>query len=236
MAGLLLLPLTLTVWFEVCSFSVQQYTDAIEWILRNNYGIPQLIHYLDDFFIVSATHEEAMLACSTILLLDKLGIQWSPEKAVGPAQNLTFLGIELDSQTRQLRLPAKKYEALLTTVVALLSRRRCTKRELLSLIGSLSFACKVVPAGRIFLRRLIDLSKTVVKLHHHIRLSAEAKADLQRWHECLPHWDGVSFMLDPHWSTATALQLFTDASGSYGCGGFFLRENGLCMLGLRHSN
>ena len=36
------------------------------------------------------------------------------------------------------------------------SHHRCTKRQLLSLIGKLAFACKAIPAGRIFLRRLLD--------------------------------------------------------------------------------
>ena len=60
-------------------------------------------------------------------------------------------------------------------------RRRCKKRELLSLIGKLSFASKVVPSGRIFLRRLIDISTSVEKLHYHLPLTQEAKLDMKWW-------------------------------------------------------
>ena len=59
--------------------------------------------------------------------------------------------------------------------------KKFTKRELLSLIGSLSFACKVVKPGRMFLRRLIDLSTSVTNLNHHISLSSEARADIHHF-------------------------------------------------------
>ena len=51
------------------------------------------------------------------------------------------------------------------------TRKKCTKRQLLSLIGKLSFACKVVPAGRIFLRRLIN-GGTLPPPHSHIPRSS----------------------------------------------------------------
>eukprot|EP00731_Ephydatia_muelleri_P012874 Em0007g184a len=102
-----------------------------------------------------------------------------------------------------------------------LSRHMATKRELLSLIGKLSFAAKVVPAGRHLLRRLIDLSTTVRKLHHHISLNAEARADIRWWVSFLPSWNGVAMFLDPEWTAADSLQLYTDASGSLGFGAYF---------------
>eukprot|EP00731_Ephydatia_muelleri_P034096 Em0047g15a len=102
-----------------------------------------------------------------------------------------------------------------------LSRHKATKRELLSLIGKLSFAAKVVPAGRHFLRGLIDLSTTVRKLHHHISLNAEARADIRWWDSFLPSWNGVAMFLDPEWTAADSLQLYTDASGSLGFGAYF---------------
>ena len=49
----------------------------------------------------------------------------------------------------------------------------CTKRELLGLIGKLAHAMKVVTSGRTFLRRMIDTSMSVKKLHHHIKLTSE---------------------------------------------------------------
>ena len=55
---------------------------------------------------------------------------------------------------------------------------KCTKEQLLSLIDRLSFACKVVPAGRIFSRRLIDLSYSVSRIHHHIWPTKETHLEM----------------------------------------------------------
>ena len=49
------------------------------------------------------------------------------------------------------------------------------------MIGILSFACKVVAPGRIFLRRLIDLSTSVNNLDDRIVLNDEAQADIEWW-------------------------------------------------------
>ena len=112
-------------------------------------------------------------------------------------------------------------EALLVELNQLYWRRRCKKRELLSLIGKLSFACKVVPSGRIFLRRLIDLSTSVEKLHHHLPLTQEAKLDMKWWLDFLPQWPGKSLILESHWTSNTLTELFTDASGKDGWGAYW---------------
>ena len=96
------------------------------------------------------------------------------------------------------------------------------KRELLSLIGVLSFTCKVVRPGRIFLRRLIDLSMMVPALVHHISLTAVARADIAWWVEFLPSWNGRAFF-QPLPVAAEALGFATDAS-SMGLGVVFGRK------------
>ncbi len=58
----------------------------------------------------------------------------------------------------EVRLPQAKLEQLTITLATWRGRKAGKKRDLLSLIGSLSHACKAVRAGRSFLRRLIDLS------------------------------------------------------------------------------
>ena len=60
------------------------------------------------------------------------------------------------------------------------------KKELLSLIGKLSFAAKVILSGHTFVWCLIDLSTTVGKLDHHISLNKEATTDIGWWLEFLP--------------------------------------------------
>ena len=112
-------------------------------------------------------------------------------------------------------------KSLMLELQSFTTRKKCTKRQLLSLIGKLSFACKVVPAGRIFLRRLIDLSMTVQRFHHHIRISQEARLDIIWWLDFLPTWPGSSLILDTHWTSSPSMNLYTDASGSEGWGAFW---------------
>lgn len=205
-----------------CIFN--RFAEALEWILRNNYGITKVLHYLDDFLVVGQPDtdkcEQAM--ATTLQVCQKLGFPVALEKLEGPATILTFLGILLDTEKMELRLPEDK----LTTLSLLLQewqnmKKKVTKRELLSIIGKLSFAAKVIPAGRLFLRRLIDLSTTAKQLHHHIRLTASARADIQWWLEFLPSWNGVSLMLKASWEADHDINLTTDASGTIGYGAFF---------------
>ena len=81
----------------------------------------------------------------------------------------------------------------------------------------------VVP-GRVFLRRMIDLTKGVNKPHHHIRLSRGAKLDIMLWLRFLDDFNGRSFFLSDVWETSQSLQLYTNAAGSIGFGAVFDRH------------
>ena len=118
---------------------------------------------------------------STSLPLTFTG-SWPPclDKLEGPATTITFLGITIDTTLQQLRLPPDKLQEMTLLIKSWLGKHKTTKRDLLSLIGKLSFAAKVVPSGRLFLHRLIELSTTVSKLHHHIHLNVEAREDTTR--------------------------------------------------------
>ena len=95
------------------------------------------------------------------------------------------------------------------------------KAPTLSLVGKLSFACKVVPAGRIFLRRLIDLSCTVTRMHHHLQLCTDACLDLDWWLAFLSTWYGTLYILETNWFASTSMSLFTDASGTLVWGAYW---------------
>ena len=198
------------------------FANAIHWTLENNYGAT-LLHYLDDFLLVGPqeqpTCQEAM--ATMLQVCERMGVPVATEKCEGPATCITFLGIVLDSSLQQLRLPPDKLQEISSLTRSWLGKRKVTKRELLSLIGKLSFAAKVVPAGRLFLRRLMQLSTTVTKLHHHIHLNSEARADIRWWNSFLPSWNGISMFISPEWNDAESIQLFTDASGSFGFDVYF---------------
>ena len=93
--------------------------------------------------------------------------------------------------------------------------------ELLSLIGKLAFAGKVVPAGRIFLRRLLDLAHSAQRLHHHVHITSDALLDIQWWLDFGSNWIVKAFFVDPQWTPASHLHIFTDASSTLGYGAYW---------------
>ena len=195
---------------------------AIHWILTNNYGVHHLVHYLDEFLTAGPTDSAVCVQNLNAMLsvCEQINAPVKSSKIEGPSTSITFLGIHLNIVTMEANITAERKESLLQELHHLYSQHKCTKRQLLYLIGKLSFSCKVLPAGRIFLRRLIDLSTTVKQLHHHIRLTSEARLDLQWWLTFLPHWSGRSLILESHWTLNTTMLLFTDASGSEGWGAY----------------
>ena len=122
-------------------------SEAIHWTLTNNYGVQHLLHYLDDFLTagpgnsaICSQNLNAMLS-----LCEKINSPVKSSKIEGPSTSLTFLGIHLDTVTMEASITAERKKSLLQELRYLHSRHKCTKRQLLSLIGKLSFSCKVVP-------------------------------------------------------------------------------------------
>ena len=182
--------------------------------MQQKFGLTDLVHYADDYFLVSGKDEQ--MANQDLRSLcgafHDLGIPLSPEKIIGPLTQIVYLGIEINSITMSISVPDEKYQEIMAILPRWLNKRSCTKQQLLSLIGKLSFICKVVRPGRIFLRRLIDLSMTVDKLHHHININVHALADIKWWIDFLPTWNKKSLIPENFEVTSTDLKLFTDAS------------------------
>ena len=195
--------------------------DALEWIFAHS-GIYPTHHYLDDFIFFGhpGTNQCADALTTAIASCNKLGVPLALDKLLGPSTVLPFLGIELDTATMELRLPADKLHNLQSLIKSWQGRKSCTKRKLLSLIGHLQHAGKVVKLGRTFVRHMIDLATMAKELHHHIRLNLSFRSDLLWWATFLQEWNGVGML-----STITHLppnqHITSDASGSWGCAAFW---------------
>ena len=191
--------------------------------MQHQYGVHHLLHYLNDFLTAGSAHSNTchQNLSQMLSLCDNIGAPIKTEKVEGPTTCLTFLGIVLNTETMEASISSECKESLLTAIHHFRTLQKSTKCELLLLIGKLFFTCKVVPAGRIFLRRLIDLCCSVTKLHHHIRMINEARLDLLWWSDFLPSWSGTSMILDLTWTTSSGTALFTDASGSKGWEAFW---------------
>jgi hypothetical protein len=131
---------------------------------------------------------------------------------------MTFLGIEIDSVARETRLPQEKIQKCEQAIAKLIQGKKATLRQIQVVVGLLQFACQAVVSGRAFLRRLIDLTKKVLRPHHFIKLTQEVKLDLRLWLSFLEQFNGRSFFLSAEVWSAQRLNLVTDASGSIGFG------------------
>ena len=173
----------------------QRLTSVITRMMRRR-GYSACICYLDDFYMCAASYEDAMAAYECLQeLLTSLGFRINRDKSVPPTRELTFLGININTQHQTMSLPQGKLESLQLELLNWQKKRRVTKKELQQILGKLNWAAKVVRAVRPFMRRLINLLPTVVQSHHHIRLSAAAKKDIAWLLSFSMQFNGVAFWL-----------------------------------------
>jgi len=144
------------------------------------------------------------------------GIPPAEDRLAGPTTTIEHPGLLLDSSALEARLPGDRRDAIEGSLLRWADRRHCPKRELPSSIGGLSFAAEVVPAGRTFLRRTIDLSTSAPRLPDTIHLDEGFHLDIQWWQAFTSPWTGRSLFLLPGWTPAPDLHLFTDSAGSIG--------------------
>ena len=200
--------------------------DLVEWVLKTRYDVSFLLHYLDDFHTSgppnSQTCQPNLDTC--IQQFQDWGIPLQPDKLEGPSTLLTVLGIELDSLLLQARLPQEKFDRIHTLLVTWSLKRHCTRKELEPLISKLQHACKVVPSGRTFLCRMINLLSAFRRDDHPIRFNSEFRLDLSWWLEFFQSWNGYSFLLSPRWAPIPDLHVSSDAAGSVGYGAILGRD------------
>jgi hypothetical protein len=198
------------------------FADLVCWILTQKYNLI-VIHYSDDFLLITRADLELALAHLQKLksVFSYLEIPIAEDKLVGPATNVPFLGIQIDSRNFCVSIPQDKIEQMMGIMPRWCQRRTCTLKELQSLNGKLNFLSKVIVAGRIFTRRLIDLTTTVSKSYHHVTINREARDDIHWWCDLLQTCNRSSFIPDPKRIYSTDLLLFTDAAKQVGLGAVY---------------
>jgi hypothetical protein len=197
------------------------FAKALHWILDTQ-ATPEFetIHYLDDFLGVGPANTSGASEFSRQFewVCNHLGLRIKESKSI-TGTIADFGGIELDTLAMEARLPSAKLHKATELVEQALKKGKLSLQELQSLIGFLSFCCKVIPLGRSFLRRLYDATSNYPRSDtKRRRLTAEMKADLRWWQRFLPSWNGIAIIQ----RVRATLPLWTDASGNDGLGGYFL--------------
>ena len=94
----------------------------------------------------------------------------------------------------EARLPADKLQRTRELVSSWMFRKTATKREILSLIGVLQHATRIVQPGRTFLSRMYATAAKLHKLHFYTRLNKEFRSYLCWWDIFLESWNSLSLL------------------------------------------
>lgn len=188
------------------------FAQGLEYMAIKNGCHPLTSHYLDDSLLPSKDFQDGVKHKAIFKKTAKdSGWDTQDDKEEGPAQEIEYTGIVVNTVKRQFTISEDRMSEIIADLQSWLGKKVCTKRQLLSIIGKLSFASKVIRSARTFLRRLIELSKKVKYLHYKIKLNSEARKDLMWWLESIQSHNGVALFPTP-WIAAETLHLWTDAS------------------------
>ena len=152
----------------------QAFSNAVAHIVE--YFIKKkVVNYLDDYLFAALFR--ALYNAQVQCFLDvcaEINFPVSLEKTFWGTASLVFLGLLIDT-VKQLVCVLIRARDLITNI---LEKRKITLDTLQKLCGFLNFLC------RAFTRCLYAKTTGVLKLHHHLTVTSEMKAD---WNEFLAH-------------------------------------------------
>ena len=194
-----------------CScFIFEKFSTALEWILKNKFNVQNCLHILDDFFWVDLNKIRAAYSKKCWFKLTKdVNCPVSLPKTTEADYVCIFSGIQFDSVNMMAQLPLDKLRKYGEAINILLrpGHRKTTLRNMQSIIGCLQYATTVVPPGRAFLRRLIDLTIGKSQPYHRVTLNAGAKDDLRMWQKFLLTHNGKSLITPYHETDSDIINL-----------------------------
>ena len=133
---------------------------------------------------------------SAVELVASLGLPVEPFKVEGPSTTLTFLGIEIKTVSRELCLPRGKLLCLKEVLEEeSYTEDVCDKASTPCSCGAPLRCSTSHPAGRPFIRQLIDAKSEMKKASHFTRINPGCKADILvvcvhgglEWHRLILH-------------------------------------------------
>ena len=178
-----------------------------------------MAHYLDDFIRIippNAFDSVDRINYEYRTLIDVLGIPRNDSKDC-QGTVVEVLGIELDINLFEARLPLEKLRRAIALSAAVLESGTLTLHEADTLAGFLSFYSHVVRLGRAFMSSLWEFISAFPPTQGKRWISFFLRQDLRWWCSALPSHNSILFFDD---ASRPPIQLFTDACLT-GIGGFF---------------
>ena len=201
------------------------------------------LRFLDDILLITQDEQSGhAVLCTAQRIIDEFGLVVNTAKTEGPAQQLAFLGILLDSRAQTLSCTAERLVELRSLLDGAMASTKIRLPALMSLIGKLQFAAQVLPGARPFTRRLIDLctrrtsaldrqatrstdgAATLRRRHFaaqraSVRTDRGFRADIRFWQKHLLRWDGTQ-----RWRSAQSAPFVFATDASLAGFGFYLES------------
>jgi len=189
------------------------FSSAVEFLANKQLLIRNVVHYIDDFMLLAKTEAQCAQQLDALLkLCTLLGLPVSPSKVETARQVMLLLGVLFDSITMTISLDQDRVLAIQQQLRSWSGRTTASRSELQSLIGTLSFASKVVPMSRVFLRRMIEQLKTIpTKLPSNMQrlLGIQFFKDVAWWEQFISVRNGKA--LQSNCGSRSITHIFTDA-------------------------
>lgn len=207
--------------FSMSCFYFEAFSSFLHWVV--SVVIPQglILHYLDDFLFLGPRGSSVCMEALQVFfdVCHDFGVPLAQEKTVFPTTVIEFLGITVDSERMEFRLPQQKIHKMKSMIATFLVSKKVCLKEAQSLLGLFAFAARVIPMARVFSRRFSLAIKGMVNPYAHFRISKSIKDDLRIWDAFLNEFNGSSaWQMD--FINSSQLEFFTDAAGSAGFGAF----------------
>ncbi|TRY93130.1 hypothetical protein DNTS_016476 [Danionella cerebrum] len=116
----------------------------------------RILDYLDDWLLIASSRDQLIRHQGKVLShLNRLGLKVNWEKShLTPVRVISFLGMELNSESMLARLSVERTRALLTALFAVSSRPVVRLKLIQRLLGHMSAAAPVIRLGLLRMRPL----------------------------------------------------------------------------------
>lgn len=177
------------------AMACQRTTNAVAFIANEELDAT-IFPFIDDMASACVGFEDANKQYTGALsILDNMGLEAASEKCAPPTTNLTWIGVNYDTQAMTMSIEKSKIAEVSDLCYQWLSKKSTTESELQKVLGKIFHAITCAPMARRFVNRLLDLLR-VARKPRRIRVSEEAKRDLAWLAFCLPSCTGVSLIRD----------------------------------------
>lgn len=178
-------------------------------------GVIALI-YLDDVLLICPPGKNADDIFATARsLVRRVGLPIAWDKLVSPCKIIRFLGIIIDCDQREIRIPQQKVDSFIRLAIETKQKKFISRKEIQSIAGHVNYLGKAVCPARLFMNRILALLRSMKG--RSIRISQQMCEDLNWFITFLPQYNGRSLII--HGPPAVYMEVDSSLMGGGGwCG------------------